>query len=134
MSAVSEPPFARSMLRADREAVAWLRRLPVEDRLPTPRGPLRGFIVEIPWPDDEPTDPSMPMPGVYLVLRGNAYLYSSVEDAQRDLEVLQDSRSARKADDTDDEALEMLDATDPEEAAGLRALRQAKQRARGEID
>lgn len=37
------------------------------------------------------------------------------------------------AHDTDDEALEMLDAIDPEEAAGLRALRQARQRARGEI-
>lgn len=37
------------------------------------------------------------------------------------------------AHDTDDEALEMMDAVDPEEAAGLRALRQAKQRARGEI-
>ncbi|WP_281966291.1 recombinase family protein [Serinicoccus marinus] len=37
------------------------------------------------------------------------------------------------AHDTDDEALEMLHAIDPEEAAGLRALRQARQRARGEF-
>lgn len=34
---------------------------------------------------------------------------------------------------TDDEALELLDATDPPEAAELRALRQDRQRPRGEI-